>query len=195
MIDIQQPIVAGLLDHDTIEFFVYGEHHLAMFQGQVVRINQLPEEILQGIELEMAKTPEAMGALDHLGKTDRIERIEQYLFCRYGGFDNQPDMVKGVMGEPEYWPCPLRGSCPYEFKLCAGVGGAEGHLTHREIDVVKAVVSGLSDKQIGEEMGLSANTIFVHLRNIRHKLGAASTKDIVAWAVSKNIATPQFAQL
>lgn len=193
MTPVNQPILAGLLDKDTIEFFAFGEHYLAMFKGEVVRIAELPESILAGIEAEMANTPEAVAALDHLGKTDRLERIEQWLFCRYGGFDNKPDMVKGVMGAPEYWPCPLRGSCPYEFKLCAGVGGPDGQLSHREIDVVKAVVSGLSDKQIGEELGLSANTIIVHLRNIRQKLHAASTKDIVAWAVSKNIATPEFA--
>ena len=193
MIPVNQPILAGLLDKETIEFFAFGEHYLAMFQGEVVRIEQLPESVLANIEAEMSATPDALASLDHLGKTDRLERIEQWLFCRYGGFDNKPDMVKGVMGEPEYWPCPLRGSCPYEFKLCAGVGGPDGQLSHREIDVVKAVVSGLSDKQIGEELGLSANTIIVHLRNIRQKLNAASTKDIVAWAVSKNIATPQFA--
>ncbi|MDP2188532.1 MAG: LuxR C-terminal-related transcriptional regulator [Sphingobacteriaceae bacterium] len=191
MTTVNQPILAGLLDNDSIEFFAYGEHHLAMFNGEVTRINELPEQILEAIEAEMLTHPEAMAALIELGKYDRIERIEQWLFCRYGGFDNKPDMVKGVMGEPEYWACPLRGNCPHEFKLCAGIGGPGGLLTHREIDVIKGVVAGESDKQISDSLSISTNTVIVHLRNIRVKLHAQSTKDIAAWAVAMNIATPQ----
>lgn len=188
---ISQPIVAGLLDHETIEFFVFGQHHLAMFQGEVTPIAELPEHILAGIEAEMLNHPESVMALVELGKHDRIERIEQWLFCRYGGFDNEADMVKGVMGQPEYWPCPLRGNCSHEFKLCAGVGGPGGMLTHREIEVAKAVVRGLSDKQISDDLNIAFNTVTVHLRNIRQKLAVQSTKDMVAWAVALGIATPQ----
>lgn len=191
MTTVNQPILAGLLDNDSIEFFAYGQHNLAMFNGEVTRIEELPNHILDAIEAEMLNAPDALAALIELGKYERIDRIEQWLFCRYGGFDNKPDMVKGVMGDAEYWPCPLRGNCPHEFKLCAGIGGPGGMLTHREIEVVKGVVGGQSDKQIGDKLSISANTVIVHLRNIRVKLNAQSTKDIAAWAVAMNIATPQ----
>lgn len=189
--EVEQPIVAGLLDHQSIEFFAFGHHYLAMFKGKVVPIAELPADVIQAIEDEMSKQPLAMAALNELGKTTRLERIEQWLFCRYGGFDNKPDMVKGVMGKAEYWPCPLRGNCPHEFKLCAGIGGPGGMLSHREIEVIRAVVLGLSDKQISDQLGIAFNTVTVHLANIRQKLEANSTKDVVAWAVATGVATPQ----
>ena len=53
-------------------------------------------------------------------------------------------------------------------------------LSKREEDVLKELISGASNKQIAESLFISPNTVKVHVRNIRTKLGATSRTDIVA---------------
>jgi DNA-binding CsgD family transcriptional regulator len=186
---VHQPIVAGLLDEHSIEFFAIGQDYHALFQGKLVQVAELPERILSAIERDMAKNHEARQALNQLQLTDRIDRITQYLWCRYGGFDHEPDMVNEQMGTPEYWPCPLRGSCPHEFKLCAPIAGPEGQLSAAEIKVVKALANNpnMADKQLADHLGLKRFTIMVHLSNIRQKMGFNSRAAIVAMALAKGI--------
>lgn len=189
---VRQPLVAGLIDDHSIEFFAIGQDYHALFQGRLVQVAELPERILLAIERDMAKNHEARQALDQLQLTDRIDRITQYLWCRYGGFDHEPDMVNEQMGTPEYWPCPLRGSCPHEFKLCAAIAGPEGQLSAAEIKVVKALANNpnMADKQLADLLGLKRFTIMVHLSNIRQKMGFNSRAAIVHMAISKGIVSP-----
>lgn len=45
-----------------------------------------------------------------------------------------------------------------------------GHLTEREMDVLKLLVEGQNNTEIGESLYLSPNTIKTHVRGIMHKL-------------------------
>lgn len=53
---------------------------------------------------------------------------------------------------------------------CAGPAA----LTPREREVAQLAVAGLSNKQIGEQLRLSARTVGAHLRHIFQKLGVAT---------------------
>lgn len=52
-------------------------------------------------------------------------------------------------------------------------------LTAREVEVLRLAARGLSNKQIGTELGLSARTVQVHLGRIFHKLRVASRTEAV----------------
>lgn len=52
-------------------------------------------------------------------------------------------------------------------------------LTPREQDVLKLVTSGLLNKQIGAELGISELTIKTHRGRVMEKMGAASLADLV----------------
>jgi NarL family two-component system response regulator LiaR len=56
-------------------------------------------------------------------------------------------------------------------------------LTERELDVLRAVARGKSNKEIGEALGISTNTVQVHLRNIFGKLGVGDRTEAVAYAI------------
>ena len=51
--------------------------------------------------------------------------------------------------------------------------GREVGLTHREADVVGLIVRGLSNREIGEEMILSTNTVKSYIRSAYRKMGVA----------------------
>jgi non-specific serine/threonine protein kinase len=52
--------------------------------------------------------------------------------------------------------------------------GATGGLTPREREVLRLVVEGLSDKEIGAALGISAQTVAKHVGNVLHKLDVPS---------------------
>ncbi len=58
-------------------------------------------------------------------------------------------------------------------------------LTDRELDILKLVGRGLSNKQIGEELFISDRTVQAHLSNIFSKLNVNSRTEAVMYAVRK----------
>lgn len=52
-------------------------------------------------------------------------------------------------------------------------------LTARELEVLRALLRGESNKSIGRALGISPRTAEIHRANIKRKLSAASTADLV----------------
>jgi two-component system, NarL family, nitrate/nitrite response regulator NarL len=72
--------------------------------------------------------------------------------------------------------------------LASGVPAWLGTLTSRESDVLKLVARGLSNKEIGRELGLAEITIKLHLRNVFRKIGARSRSEAAVMATKANLA-------
>lgn len=53
------------------------------------------------------------------------------------------------------------------------------HLTDRELEVIRGVASGMSNKQIAQEMFVSESTVKFHLQNASRKLNAHRRAEIV----------------
>jgi len=64
-------------------------------------------------------------------------------------------------------------------------------LTPREKEVLKLVVSGLLNKQIGAELGASELTIKTHRGRVMQKMGADSLAELVKMAERLNPSTPR----
>jgi DNA-binding NarL/FixJ family response regulator len=56
-------------------------------------------------------------------------------------------------------------------------------LTPRELEVLKLIVDGKSNKEIASDLDLSANTIAVHRANIMNALGIHKTAELVVYAI------------
>lgn len=185
---VAQRVAAGLINDSSVEFFAHGYERKAIHCGKVVDLNELPLEITESILLAILKDAKASKALDEMGLTSDEARMEQFLLCRYGGFDNTPDFEDGKLGEGDYWPCPQRGNCRHEFKLCSPVTGANGEaLTQRELQLLRLLASDFSDKMIASELKISEKTVEAHLANLRAKTGSSTSKGLVRFAIQKNI--------
>lgn len=65
---------------------------------------------------------------------------------------------------------------------CQGLG-----VTDRELDVIRLIAEGLSNKLIADKLELSTHTINTHRKNIMTKLDIPNTAGIVMFAVKNNL--------
>ncbi|MDQ3094506.1 MAG: response regulator transcription factor [Actinomycetota bacterium] len=78
-----------------------------------------------------------------------------------------------------------------EFKSIASAGNRSGpiapRLTDRELEVLKLVARGLSNKDIAGSLFISENTVKNHVRNILEKLQLHSRMEAVLYAVRERL--------
>lgn len=79
-----------------------------------------------------------------------------------------PSMLRSLIGEAR--PAPASPAKQAE------------DLTPREIDVLKLIVEGYTNRQIGEKLVISVRTVEGHRANIADKLGVHSRVDLVRYA-------------
>jgi len=60
-------------------------------------------------------------------------------------------------------------------------------LSNREIDVVREIALGSTNKEIADKLFLSAHTIITHRKNITKKLGIKTTSGLTIYAIINNL--------
>jgi DNA-binding NarL/FixJ family response regulator len=65
---------------------------------------------------------------------------------------------------------------------CQGLG-----ITDRELDIIRLISEGLSNKLIADKLELSTHTVNTHRKNIMSKLNIPNTAGIVMFAVKNNL--------
>lgn len=172
---------AGINDRNIEAFSLDGKIKV-IINGRII-------DILDSIEAlslfrdNLEADPKALKMIEDLGIKNPVIQILTFIHCRYGDFDRRADITQDGVSIPEYWDCGRRGDCECEGTVCLLPGG----LTTREIDIVKLVAKDLPDKQIADRLKISVNTVHTHLRNIEHKINAASKCGIVRFAYQNNI--------
>ncbi len=63
-------------------------------------------------------------------------------------------------------------------------------LTARELEVLQHICDGLSNREIAEQLGLSANTVAVHRANIMNALGVHKAAELVVYAIKHGLVNP-----
>ena len=63
-------------------------------------------------------------------------------------------------------------------------------LTEREQEVLTLIAEGLTNKQIGEQLGISPKTVARHRDNITRKLNLSSRAELTRYAIQKGLIEP-----
>lgn len=64
-------------------------------------------------------------------------------------------------------------------------------LSERELDILKAVAGGYSNKEIADKLFISINTVITHRKNITEKLGIKTIAGLTVYAIMNNIIYPE----
>jgi DNA-binding NarL/FixJ family response regulator len=63
-------------------------------------------------------------------------------------------------------------------------------LTDREVDVLRLLATGMSDRQIGEALYISARTVTTHVSNLLGKTETANRTELALWAAQRGFVDP-----
>lgn len=66
---------------------------------------------------------------------------------------------------------------------------SQAGLTEREIEIVRLLAQGATNKEIAEKLFIAENTVKVHLKNILEKLKLRNRQQLVAYAVQEGLVT------
>lgn len=188
---ITRSLPAGLLNSD-VEFFNDPEnleHAYYLTDSQARRVMDAPADLKDFIRNDIANHPVKAEALVEIGYEGDIEQLEKYISCVSGAFDGDSDIINGKLQHTEYWPCPHRGICPVEGRLCNAliVGPDNTPLTRREIDVLTLIAQGLLNKEIADRLNVSEETVKVHIKHILTKTGLNNRTELAVLAHKKNL--------
>jgi two-component system response regulator NreC len=114
---------------------------------------------------EAIKAGAAGYILKRAAETELISAIET---IQRGDLYVDPSMVRVLLGEPQHPPLEPSTS--------------EEALTPRETEILKMIVEGYTNRQIGQELNISTRTVDGHRANISDKLGLHSRVELVRYA-------------
>lgn len=63
-------------------------------------------------------------------------------------------------------------------------------LSSREIDVLRLIVTGITNKDIAKKLNISLNTVLTHRKNITTKLGIKTVSGLTFYAIMNGLAPP-----
>ncbi len=64
------------------------------------------------------------------------------------------------------------------------------NVSEREMEIIKYIAEGLSNKEVADKLFLSTHTVTTHRKNIMAKLGVNNTAGLVLFAVRENLISP-----
>jgi FixJ family two-component response regulator len=151
-----------------LDVHIPGQSGLDILKELNARSHPAPVIIISGKgDIAMAVDAIKSGALDFIEKpfsgSDVVARVEEAVTA---------DAKRRAAGRGE-------GKLPFYFP------GREP-LTAREQDVLSRLVEGATNKEAGQQLGISYRTIEIHRARIMEKLGAKNAADLMRIVLSEN---------
>ena len=64
-------------------------------------------------------------------------------------------------------------------------------LTQREVEVLRLIAAGMSNREIGEELFITLNTVARHVSNIFSKINASNRTSAASYAIQRGPVQPE----
>jgi DNA-binding NarL/FixJ family response regulator len=162
---------AGDLDLILLDLRMPGMNGLAGLKAVQAESGRIPIVILSGeTDLDTIRSALQAGAAGFVPKTMRGTAMLSALRLVLAGERYVPDLL---LAEPAARPDAADG----DQGLAA--------LTRREREVMRLLVEGLPNKEIGRRLKIEVVTVALHLRSIYRKLGVASRTQAVRMALEQ----------
>jgi DNA-binding NarL/FixJ family response regulator len=141
--------------------------------GEMMTDHEAVAYALQPLEAQASDDTEASWS----PRTSREQQVAR-LVAR--GFTNR-QIAAEPLAQVMNAQAPAVGASSGEAPVTSGPGASHG-LTARELEVLRLVASGRSNREIAEELILSVRTVERHVTNLYAKIGARGKADATAYA-------------
>jgi DNA-binding NarL/FixJ family response regulator len=121
-------------------------------------------------EKAMIKSMLDLGADGYLLKNSSLSELHNAIQSVYLGKQFLSDDVNSALMAPDI-----------------DKSGALSELTDREIEIIKLIAEGMSNKEIGDKLFISHRTVDTHRTNLMNKLGLHNVAGIVRFAISNGL--------
>jgi LuxR family maltose regulon positive regulatory protein len=166
------------------EYWICSSAHIA--RGRLFRHDRRPTEAHAELErgVSLARRGDGLVELSYALTTLAELRLE--LGDRRGARELVVEARELLSRAPEPGTLAPRrvGQCETALRLVLDVSGARpvvtDKLTEREQTVLGLLPSGLSAREIGDELGISRDTVKTHTKRLYQKLGVSSRRGAVA---------------
>lgn len=111
-----------------------------------------------------------------------VEAGADGVFCKSDEMDELADAIPKIMEG-------ARIICSRFTQMLESVADVEP-LTARERQILNLVVSGQTNREIGETLGISVKTVDRHRTNVMHKANARSAAELIAYALREGLVDP-----
>lgn len=180
-------------DFNVVADISSGEEALAYLKDNEVDLVILDQNMpgLSGLEtVEQIRNQGNQAKILMFTVSDSGDDIHNALKLGVNGYllkDMQPEQVALDIRKA------LRGELVVSSRLAAVLAQAlrtpnlddiVSNLTSRELQVVKMITKGHSNKMIGNELGISESTVKVHVKHILNKTNLRTRVDVAVWAVN-----------
>ena len=115
----------------------------------------------------------------------RFRMVSRFCRCNFGSIDNILDIDSTERLKFECVPCPLRGECKNENKICNPQFNTS--VSKSEERVLRLWLSNLSEEEVAEKLCLSPYTVHNHIYNAYSKLGVRTRAEFFAYCVQHNL--------
>ncbi|HJH09359.1 MAG TPA: two-component system response regulator NarL [Psychrobacter pasteurii] len=180
-------------DFNVIADVSSGEEALAYLKDNEIDLVILDQNMpgLSGLEtVEKIRSQGNQAKILMFTVSDSGDDIHNALKLGVNGYllkDMQPEQVAIDIRKA------LRGELVVSSRLAAVLAQAlrtpnlddiVSNLTNRELQVIKMIAKGHSNKMIGNELGISESTVKVHVKHILNKTNLRTRVDVAVWAVN-----------
>lgn len=179
-------LLPGILS-DGVEFFLHEETIKVISSGRVMNFKDLPFSTIQLLREEIDRQPKVMAELIAMYPDSENKRLEQFVKCRFGGLDYEPDLSRNGVQKGEWWDCPLRGNCTSEGILCKKVAYNGYLLTSQDIRLLQLLSTNYTNEHIAETMNLPLGSLHVLKKKLYHMLGVQTKQESTIIAQRLNL--------
>lgn len=98
------------------------------------------------------------------------------------------DAIHAVLAGDNYFSPPVARELVAVLRDSSGHGiSTYGQLSRREREVLHLIAGGLSAREVGEKLGISAKTVEAHRTSLMRKLGVKKATELVRYAVRQGL--------
>lgn len=174
----------------TIEFYMFDGKLWAILDDGTNKVVTEEDSAIIGYVLDIIREryPDAYAALSDCYSSASVNvpyyqylMVRRFCKCNFGSLDNtRVDIdMEGKMNF-EFIPCPLRGECPYECRICSPK--VNSRISDAEMRVMELVYQGMNNDKIALTLFLSPNTVKQHIKSVYAKLDIHSRGEFVKYA-------------